>query len=149
MGLRRILRRVWRAALSIPVPLQRGWVAFARAVFGKGSWFLPGWRSSAAHPALAGQEFIVPGLLGVCVSRLRVSPLLHRSASAGLSGAKSMCGGFFPTSAVTAWPIFICISLVAKIPPACWNKECIYLHGLAWWAFPISHFKKEKKKFEV
>lgn len=38
------------------------------------------------------------------------------------------------------------ISLVAKIPWACWNKECIYLHGLAWWALPISHLKKKKRK---
>lgn len=71
----------------------------------KGSWFLPGWRSRAASPALAGQEFIVPGLLGVCVSGLRVSPAAASRVQHGVNWGEEgvcRCGGFFPTSALTA-----------------------------------------------
>lgn len=109
-----------------------------RSSIWKGSWFLPGCSSRVAYPALAGQEFIVPGLFGVSVS-----------------GAKQgkeflVCGGFFPTSAVPAWPIFIWYF------PCCYDTISLLEQGmyLFTWSglvsipnFPLK--KKSSLRFKV
>lgn len=126
--------------------LQRGWVAFARAVFGKGvGSFLAGGTELLTQP-WQDRSSLFQGYLGSAYPGCEFPLLLHRSFSIRLARGKSasIC------VVVSFLPLLLLpdqylsgISLVAKIPSACWNKECIYLHGLAWWAFPISHLKKK------
>lgn len=130
-------------------PLQRGWVAFARAVFGKGGGsFLAGGTELLTQP-WQDRSSLFQGYLGSACPGCEFSLLLYHSFSMRLTREKSM----YMCAVVSFLPLMLQpdqylsgISPVAKIPCACWNKECIYLHGLAWWAFPISHIKKKKKK---
>lgn len=122
---------VWGSFYSCS-SLQRGWVAFARAVFGKGvGSFLAAGTELPTQP-WQDRSSLFQGYLG--------------SLCPGLSRGKSFCcvGVSFLPLLLLPDQYLSGISLVAKIPSACWNKECIYLHGLAWWAFPISHWKKKK-----
>lgn len=130
-------------------PLQRGWVAFARAVFGKGGGsFLAGGTELLTQP-WQDRSSLFQGYLGSACPGCEFSLLLYHSFSMRLTREKSM----YMCAVVSFLPLMLQpdqylsgISPVAKIPCACWNKECIYLHGLAWWAFPISHIKKKKKR---
>ena len=140
---------VVRGSIYSCASLQRGWVVFARAVFGKGGGsFLAGGTELLTQP-WQDRSSLFQGYLGSACPGCEFPLLLHRSFSVGLTRGKSVS----VCVVVSFLPLLLLpdqylsgISLVAKIPSACWNKECIYLHGLAWWAFPISHLKKKKKK---
>lgn len=117
---------VWGSFYSCS-SLWGGWAASAGAVFGKGvGSFLAAGAELLTQP-WQDRSSLFQGYLG------SLCPGLSRGKSFWCVGVSFLPLLFLPDQYLSG------ISLVATIPSACWNKECIYLHGLAWWAFPISH----------
>lgn len=126
--------------------LQRGWVAFARAVFGKGvGSFLAG-RTELLTQSWQDRSSLFQGYLGSvcpgCVSLLYTAPSAQgKGVCVSVWYFLSYLGSYCLTTIYLVFPWLLRYRLFQL---ACWNKECIYLHGLACWAFPISHFEKKQ-----
>lgn len=123
---------MWCADLSIPVPLSKEDELPLQEQYLERE-LVPSWlEEQSCLPS--------PGRTGIHCSRvtwgLRVRAVSFPcSFNTGLTRGKSMS----VCVVVSFLPLLLLpdqylsgISLVAKIPSACWNKECIYLHGLAW-----------------
>lgn len=129
--------RVWCEALSIPVPLSKEDELPLQEQYLERE-LVPSWlQEQLLTQPWQDRSSLFQGYLG--------------SLCPGLSRGKSFCcvGVSFLPLLLLPDQYLSGISLVAKIPSACWNKECIYLHGLAWWAFPISHLKKNSLRSKV
>lgn len=131
--------------------LQRGWVAFARAVFGKGvGSFLAG-RTELLTQSWQDRSSLFQGYLGSvcpgCVSLLYTAPSARgKGVCLWVWCFLSYLGSYCLTTIYLVFPWLLRYHLFQL---ACWNKECIYLHGLACWAFPISHLEKKPLRFKV